>query len=264
MRNPSPMKLRTSICRSSTPHDWTWPGHLQLAVGQTCTRNCKKNDAWSLLSGKHSGAAIIAISTRCRNLIVLFWPCRRFYNLHILLAYIQLPITAGFLRWSSCQNPETAMKHQRWFLVQNVSRKKNMAILDSKGIFWVFPPMLFQKTSILLSYAHSAYINDSHVRKDLYMKVYSSESTLWILLKIFPAQAIQVTRCHLRNEYRRWETASRQVCYSQHYSLDIVGTGPKSGTSYFDGQSQLMVWLGGLGGWWFGFLGSPKMKGIVT
>ena len=40
MRNPSPMKLRTSTCRSSkpsagsslSPHDWTWPVTFYLAV----------------------------------------------------------------------------------------------------------------------------------------------------------------------------------------------------------------------------------------
>ena len=42
----------------------------------------------------------------------------------------------------------------------------------------------------------------------------------------FPAQVIQVAKCHLRNEYRRWETASCQVCCSQHYSLDIKSRCP--------------------------------------
>ena len=64
-RNPSPLTPCTSICRSSKPSACSisrWfdmAGNLQLAVGQTCTRNCAKQIyTWSLLSGKHSGVAI--------------------------------------------------------------------------------------------------------------------------------------------------------------------------------------------------------------
>ena len=104
MRNPSPTKPSTLICRISKPSACSsislWldmAGNLQLAVGKTQRKKCTKNYAWSLQdSGKHSGVGRTMQDNAGNQLFCsgMFWPCRRYCNLHLLL----LPTTAGFWR----------------------------------------------------------------------------------------------------------------------------------------------------------------------
>ena len=186
--------------------------HLELAVGQSCTRNCQKTmhrhyflaNIQELLSVPGVGN-----SSFCSG----HGPCCRFYNLHI-----------------SSSSPRA---HHSWLLERNISdswskmsRHCGTVVRYSEH----FPPFS-SKRHLVFIYAHVTYMKYfSSAQGDLYMKVYTS----------FPAQVIQVAKCHLRNVYRRWETASCQVCYSQHYSLDIksrFSPGRKSGAVvFFDGQ----------------------------